>query len=81
MGQERMSDALNLWSMAGYGKVEVDNEGAAAQESDLNQRMVAAGTNGTLASSGQLIPRGVTTLNLKGEVAFTMGGRGRGRQH
>ena len=69
----QMSDALNLWSMAGYGfgKVEVDDESADPQESDLNQRMFAAGLKGTLASSDQLIPGGVTNLNVKGEVAFT----------
>lgn len=69
----QMASGMNLWSMAGYGfgKVEVDDESAGSAESDLNQRMFAAGLKGALASSDQLIPGGVTNLNLKGEVAFT----------
>ena len=69
----QMPSGMNLWSMAGYGfgKVEIDDKAAAAQESDLNQRMFAAGLKGTLASSDQLIAGGTTNLNVKGEVAFT----------
>ena len=69
----QMPSGMNLWSMAGYGygKVEVDDKAAPAQESDLNQRMFAAGLKGTLASSGQLIAGGITNLNVNGEVAFT----------
>lgn len=69
----QMPGGMSLWSMAGYGfgKVEVDDKAAPAQESDLNQRMFAAGLKGTLASSDQLIPGGATNLNVKGEVAFT----------
>ena len=69
----QMPSGMNLWSMAGYGfgKVKIDDKAAASQESDLNQRMVAAGLKGTLASSDQLIVGGTTSLNVKGEVAFT----------
>ena len=69
----QMPSGMNLWSMAGYGfgKVEIDDRAAAAQESDMTQRMFAAGLKGTLASSDQLIAGGTTNLNVKGEVAFT----------
>ena len=69
----QMPSGMNLWSTAGYGfgKVEIDDKAAAAQESDLNQRMFAAGLKGTLVSSDRLIPGGATNLNVKGEVAFT----------
>ena len=69
----QMPGGMNLWSMAGYGfgKVEVDDAAADPQESDLNQRMFAAGIKGTLASSDRLIPGGATNLNVKGEVAFS----------
>ena len=64
---------LNLWATAGYGwgEVEIDDPAADAQASDLTQRMVAAGVNGPLASSDQLIEGGATSLRLKGETAFT----------
>ena len=69
----QMPGGMNLWSTAGYGfgKVKIDDKAAAAQESNLNQRMFAAGLKGTLASSDQLIAGGTTNLNVKGEVAFT----------
>ena len=64
---------LNLWGTAGYGwgEVEVDDQAATAQASDLTQQMVAAGVNGPLATSDQVIPGGTTSLRLKGETAFT----------
>ena len=64
---------LNLWATAGYGwgEVEIDDPAADAQASDLTQRMVAAGVNGPLASSDQLVEGGATSLRLKGETAFT----------
>ena len=69
----QMPGGMNLWSTAGYGfgKVEIDDKAAAAQESDMTQRMFAAGLKGTLVSSNRLIPGGATNLNVKGEVAFT----------
>ena len=69
----QMPGGMNLWTTAGYGfgKVKIEDKEAAAQESDLNQRMLAAGLKGTLASSDRLIAGGVTNLNVKGEVAFT----------
>ena len=59
--------------MAGYGsgEVELDDDSADAQSSDLTQQMVAAGVSGPLMSSDEMIPGGTTNLNLKGEVAFT----------
>ena len=64
---------MNLWAMAGYGsgEVEIDDGSADAQSSDLTQRMVAARASGPLMSSDDMIAGGTTTLNLKGEVAFT----------
>ena len=64
---------MNLWATAGYGwgEVEIDDPAADAQASDLTQQMVAAGVNGPLASSDELIEGGTTSLRLKGETAFT----------
>ena len=69
----QMPGGMNLWTTAGYGfgKVKIEDKGSAEQESDLNQRMLAAGVKGTLATSDQLIAGGTTSLNVKGEVAFT----------
>ena len=66
-------EGMDLWSMAGYGtgKMEIDDGSGDVQENDLSQRMFAAGVKGTLASSDQLIAGGTTSLNVKGEVAFT----------
>ena len=69
----QMQGGMNLWAMAGYGsgEVELDDDSAGTQSSDLTQRMVAAGASGLLMSSDEMIGGGTTTLNLKGEVAFT----------
>ncbi len=69
----QMAGGMNLWAMAGLGsgEVEIDDDSAGAQSSDLTQRMVAAGVSGPLMSSDEMIAGGTTTLNLKGEVAFT----------
>ena len=69
----QMPGGMNLWAMAGFGsgEVEIDDESAGSQASDLTQRMVAAGVSGTLMSSDQMIEGGTTNLRLKGEAAFT----------
>ena len=69
----QMQSGMNLWATAGYGwgEVEIDDEAADTQASDLTQRMVAAGASGPLVSSDQLIGGGTTSLRLKGETAFT----------
>ena len=69
----QMPGGMNLWAMAGYGsgEVELDDDSADAQSSDLTQSMVAAGASGPLMSSDEMIAGGTTNLNLKGEVAFT----------
>ena len=68
----QMAGGMNLWAMAGFGSGEVElDESAGIQSSDLTQRMVAAGVSGPLVSSDELIGGGTTSLNLKGEVAFT----------
>ena len=69
----QMAGGMNLWAMAGYGsgEVELDDESAGTQASDLTQSMVAAGVSGPLMSSDELVAGGTTNLILKGEVAFT----------
>ena len=69
----QMAGDMNLWATAGYGsgEVELDDESAGTQASDLTQSMVAAGVSGPWMSSDALIAGGTTNLNLKGEVAFT----------
>ena len=69
----QMAGGMNLWAIAGYGtgEVELDDEAADPQSSDLTQSMVAAGVSGPLMSSDEMIAGGTTNLNLKGEVAFT----------
>ena len=69
----QMQGGMNLWAVAGYGvgEVELDDDMAATQASDLTQRMVAAGASGPLLSTDELIGGGTTNLNLKGEAAFT----------
>ena len=66
------SGGMNLWATAGYGWGEVEiEESAGTQASDLTQRMVAAGVNGNLVSSDELIGGGTTSLRVKGETAFS----------
>ena len=69
----QMLGGMNLWAMAGFGwgEVEIDDESAGTQASDLTQQMAAAGASGTLMSTDQMIAGGTTNLRLKGEVAFT----------
>ena len=69
----QMPGGMNLWAMAGFGsgEVELDDESAAPQASDLTQRMFAAGVSGTLMSSDEMFEGGTTNLRLKGEAAFT----------
>ncbi|MCY4589490.1 MAG: autotransporter domain-containing protein [Alphaproteobacteria bacterium] len=63
---------MNLWATAGYGSGEVEIDGSTGREaSDLTQQMVAAGVNGPLMASDQVIEGGTTILRLKGETAFT----------
>ncbi len=63
----QMRGGMNLWATAGYGwgEVEIDDEAADAQASDLTQRMLAVGASGPLLTSS------ATSLKLKGEAAFT----------
>ena len=69
----QMAGGMNLWAVAGFGtgEVELDDDSAGTQASDLTQQMVAAGVSGPLMSSDEMIAGGTTNLNLKGEVAFT----------
>ena len=64
---------VTLWTTVGYGRgeVEVNDESADTQASDLTQQMVAAGVSRELVASERLIRGGTTSLRLKGETAFT----------
>ena len=68
----RTAGGVNLWAMAGYGagEVELEDDSAGTQSSDLTQRTVAAGASGPLVSSDELIGGGATTLSLKAEAAL-----------
>ncbi|MDE2912982.1 MAG: autotransporter domain-containing protein [Paracoccaceae bacterium] len=69
------SGGINLWATVGYGSGEVELEDSTGtQASDLSWRMVAAGVNGPLVASDQLIAGGTTNLRVKGETAFTRAG-------
>ncbi len=61
------SERMNLWAAAGYGwgEVEVNDQSAEKEDSDMDQQMVAAGINGLLYEAD------ATTLRLKAEAAFT----------
>ena len=67
------SDSINLWAAAGYGwgDVEINDDAADTQESDLEQQMVAAGVSGLLSSSGEVDQGGMTTVRIKAEAAYT----------
>ena len=68
-----MPGGVNLWAAAGYGtgEVEIDDASAETQSSDLTQQMVAVGASGPLMTSDRMFEGGTTSLNLKGEAAFT----------
>ena len=67
------SDSINLWAAAGYGwgDVEINDDAADTQESDLEQQMVAAGVSGLLVDSDEIIEGGTTTVRIKAEAAYT----------
>lgn len=67
------SDSINVWAAAGYGwgDVEINDDAADTQESDLEQQMVAAGVSGLLSSSGEVDQGGMTTVRIKAEAAYT----------
>ena len=68
------SGGVNLWATVGVGSGEVEVEDSSGmQASDLSWRMAAAGVNGPLVASDQLIAGGTTNLRVKGETAFTRG--------
>ena len=69
----RSPGGVNLWATAGHGwgEVEVDDETAGLQASDLTQRMMAAGLSGELMKSDEGSQGGSTSLRIKAETAFT----------
>ncbi|MCY4429232.1 MAG: autotransporter domain-containing protein [Rhodospirillales bacterium] len=64
---------MNVWAVAGTGsgEMEIDDDAGDMEASNLTQQMVAAGVNGPLMASDQLLAGGTTSLRLKGETAFT----------
>ena len=69
----RVDHCINLWAAAGYGwgDVEINDDAADTQESDLEQQMVAAGVSGLLVDSDEVIEGGTTTVRIKAEAAYT----------
>ena len=69
----RVDHRIDVWATAGYGwgDVEINDDAAATQESDLEQQMAAAGVNGLLVDSDQVIEGGTTTVRIKAEAAYT----------
>ena len=69
----RVDHRINVWATAGYGwgDVEINDDAAATQESDLEQQMAAAGVDGLLVDSDQVIEGGTTTVRIKAEAAYT----------
>ena len=69
----RSPGGVNLWATAGHGwgEVEVDDETAGVQASDLTQQMMAAGVSGELMKSDEASETGSTSLRIKAETAFT----------
>ena len=69
----RSPGGMNLWATAGHGwgEVEVDDESAGLQASDLTQQMMAAGVIGPLMERGEGTRGGSSSLRLKAEAAFT----------
>ena len=62
-------EGLDLWATAGYGwgELEIADDAAAAESSDLTQWSGALGASGTLLTSDDWIAGGTTRLKLKGE--------------
>ena len=69
----RSPGGVNLWATAGHGwgEVEVDDETAGLQASDLTQQMMAVGVSGELLKSDEGSQGGSTSLRIKAETAFT----------
>ena len=70
-------DGFNLWATIGYGQGEItldaDDDATnttAAVSTNTTQSSMASGMKGRILRSTELLPGGVTTLNLKGDVAM-----------
>ena len=68
----RPLDSLGLWATAGYGggPIEVDDDAADVEGSDMRRIAAAGGVHATLSDS-QLLPGGTTSLTARGEGAYT----------
>ena len=62
---------LDLWATLGYGwgELEIDDDAAAPEKSDLSQWSAATGASGTLLSSDDWIAGGTTSLKLKAQIS------------
>ena len=69
----QVDHCINVWAAAGYGwgDIEINDDAADTQESDLDQQMVAAGVSGLLVDSDEVIQGGTTTVRIKVETAYT----------
>ena len=68
-----LESGIGVWAMAGHGwgRVQVNHDDSEdAHASDLTQWSAAAGANGTVYSSGDLLPGGETAVELKGQGAL-----------
>ena len=65
---------LGIWATVGYGsgEVEVDDDLAGRESSDMTMNTAAVGASGRLFSSGEMIQRGTTELKLKGEGSVAL---------
>ena len=64
-------DGLSLWATAGYGygEIKIDSAVDGGRYTDAIQRSLAGGMDGRILRSDGPLLGGVTTLNLKGDVA------------
>ncbi len=68
-----LESGIGVWAMAGHGwgRVHVNHDDSEdAHTSDLTQWSAAAGANGTVYSSSDLLPGGETAVELKGQGAL-----------
>ena len=65
-------ESLGVWATLGYGggQIEVDDESADLQTSDMKRIGTAGGLQATL-NDEQLLPGGTTSVTAKGEGAYT----------
>ncbi len=65
---------LGAWATIGYGRgeVELDDDLAGRESSDMSMKTAAVGASGRLFSSEEMISGGMTALRLKGEGSVAL---------